>query len=111
MESSEWPSVGIFSGMVDHLGNYDECLSISEYGIEGQYCLAQTKYDYPDDPAYHKQPVEKPNPKASVWEALIMVNFLFRENYQRSFYWAIRFFINDKNIFKQVQRVGVSSNF
>ena len=46
LESSQWPSVGIFSGMLDHLGNYDECLWINTEFVKGQYCLTQAIYDY-----------------------------------------------------------------
>ncbi|XP_065201228.1 nose resistant to fluoxetine protein 6-like [Planococcus citri] len=70
MESSEWPSVGIFSGMVAHLGNYDECLKISSYGVKGQYCLAEVDYDYPD--VSLSELVEVPDEKRSAWEALTM---------------------------------------
>lgn len=74
LESSEWPSVGLFSGRLDHLGNYDECLSISSHEIKGQYCLAQVIYnDLDEHPDFGKNPVQDPDQKISVWEALAMV--------------------------------------
>lgn len=49
LESAQWPYVGVFSGMLDHFGNYDECLWVSAHGIKGQYCLAQATYDFEVD--------------------------------------------------------------
>lgn len=41
-ESSEWPSVGVYSGMVDHLGNFAECLrAAGPEGITGKFCMAR----------------------------------------------------------------------
>ena len=41
-ESSEWPSVGVYSGMVDHLGNFAECLrAAGPQGITGKFCMAR----------------------------------------------------------------------
>ncbi|KAK7576666.1 hypothetical protein V9T40_012952 [Parthenolecanium corni] len=41
-ESSEWPSVGLYSGMVEHLGNWDGCLRASgPNDIAGKYCIAE----------------------------------------------------------------------
>lgn len=77
MESSEWPSVGLFSGRTTHLGDYDECLSISSHGIKGQYCLPEITYDYVHDPTHIKNAVENPPQDVSVWEAITMVNFIF----------------------------------
>ncbi|KAK7588224.1 hypothetical protein V9T40_005469 [Parthenolecanium corni] len=50
------------------MGNWDECLRISEYNVKGQYCLVNATFD----------PLKsEPNPdldqlkeKASVWDAL-----------------------------------------
>lgn len=72
MESSEWPSVGIFSGMVNHFGNYDECLTVSMQGMKGQYCLAQAMYDYPGYSSTSELE-EVPNEALSVWDAMLMV--------------------------------------
>ncbi|XP_065206402.1 O-acyltransferase like protein-like isoform X2 [Planococcus citri] len=70
MESSEWPSVGIFSGTGAHLGNFEECLTISSYNIKGQYCLADAIYDYPD--ILQNELVEVPDERISAWEAVLM---------------------------------------
>ncbi|XP_065211070.1 uncharacterized protein LOC135839121 [Planococcus citri] len=70
LESSEWPLVGILYGLVNHMGNYDECLSISSYGIDGQYCLVEAMYNYPD--ALHSEVVENPDEKISSWEVVSM---------------------------------------
>ncbi|XKL64038.1 hypothetical protein PGB90_004124 [Kerria lacca] len=73
LESSDWPSVGIYSGMLDHLGNWDECVLISSYNIKGQYCLAQAKYTLTDI-SLHK-PInitDKPSEESSVWSAIEM---------------------------------------
>ncbi|KAK7576665.1 hypothetical protein V9T40_012951 [Parthenolecanium corni] len=41
-ESSEWPSVGLYSGVVEHLGNWDGCLRASgPNDIAGKYCIAE----------------------------------------------------------------------
>ena len=71
LESSEWPSVGIFSGTRYHLGNFDECTKISAYNIRGQYCLAEATYHYPD--TLQNEVVEEPDEKISAWDALTMV--------------------------------------
>lgn len=68
LESSEWPSVGVYAAMMYSMGNWDECLRISEYNVKGQYCLVNATFD----------PLKsEPNPdldqlkeKASVWDAL-----------------------------------------
>ena len=42
LESSEWPSVGLFSGKLFHTGDWDECLKASgPASIKGKYCLVQ----------------------------------------------------------------------
>lgn len=55
-ESSEWPSVGVYSGMVDHLGNFAECLrAAGPEGITGKFCMARMQIKNfpisPHDPA------------------------------------------------------------
>ncbi|KAK7576664.1 hypothetical protein V9T40_012950 [Parthenolecanium corni] len=41
-ESSEWPSVGLYSGVVEHLGNWDGWLRASgPNDIAGKYCIAE----------------------------------------------------------------------
>ncbi|XP_065211272.1 O-acyltransferase like protein-like isoform X2 [Planococcus citri] len=69
MESSEWPLVGILSGKVDHMGNYDECLAISSYGIGGRYCLAKVEYHY-SDTAARSELVQEPDKRNSVWNTV-----------------------------------------
>ncbi len=45
MESSEWPGVGILSGMTEQLGNWGECLLISNHNLTGRYCIVNAQYD------------------------------------------------------------------
>ncbi|XP_065218501.1 nose resistant to fluoxetine protein 6-like [Planococcus citri] len=52
------------------MGNYDECLSISSYGIDGQYCLVEAMYNYSD--ALHSEVVEMPDEKISSWEVVTL---------------------------------------
>lgn len=74
-ESSEWPYVGLFSGKVDHWGNYDECLMVSSHGLRGQYCLAEAAFDFPANSAsvYGTSVAYQPDEEASVWDTLQMV--------------------------------------
>lgn len=77
MESTQWPSVGVFAGTVDHFGNFDECLVISSHGVKGQYCLARGKYSIIDSSKFHREPIltEKVHQEASVWSAIESVIF------------------------------------
>ncbi|XP_065222003.1 nose resistant to fluoxetine protein 6-like [Planococcus citri] len=68
MESSEWPLAGIFSGTVDYLGNYDQCLAISSYSIKGRYCLAKVAYSYSD--TAQSEALEELDHRISAWNAL-----------------------------------------
>ncbi|XP_065222006.1 uncharacterized protein LOC135846697 [Planococcus citri] len=70
MESSEWPLAGIFSGKVDHLGNYDQCLAISSYSIKGRYCLAKVAFNYSD--TAQSEALEELDQRISAWNALSM---------------------------------------
>ncbi|XP_065222000.1 nose resistant to fluoxetine protein 6-like [Planococcus citri] len=70
MESSEWPLAGIFSGTVDYLGNYDQCLEISAYSIKGRYCLANVAYHYSD--TVQSESFEELDQRISAWSALSM---------------------------------------
>ncbi|KAK7604565.1 hypothetical protein V9T40_005751 [Parthenolecanium corni] len=72
MESTQWPSVGVFAGTVDHFGNFDECLVISSHGVKGQYCLARGKYSIIDSSKFPREPIltEKVHQEASVWSAI-----------------------------------------
>ena len=46
-ESSEWPTVGLFSGKLFHTGDWDECLKANgPANIKGQYCLVQAYIDF-----------------------------------------------------------------
>ncbi len=45
MESTEWPGTGILSGMTQKLGNWYECLLVSENNVTGKYCSVSAKYD------------------------------------------------------------------
>lgn len=75
MESSEWPKVGLFSGVTVHLGNYAECLRSRGPGISGQYCIAQANYNlttaisYTFVSGWNQWPKEN----ASVWRIMKMV--------------------------------------
>ncbi|XP_065221988.1 nose resistant to fluoxetine protein 6-like isoform X2 [Planococcus citri] len=68
MESSEWPLAGVFSGTVDYLGNYDQCLAILSYSIQGRYCLAKVAYRYLD--TAQSEALEELDQRNSVWNAL-----------------------------------------
>lgn len=75
-ESSEWPSVGLFSGTTNHLGNWDECMMISSNSIKGKYCLVEGTYRFDkliNDRLQHEA-VEWPGDELSVWEILKMVS-------------------------------------
>lgn len=82
MESTQWPSFGVFSGTVDHLGNFDECLLISSHGVKGQYCLARGIYNIIDSAKYPREPsvVEKVHPESSVWSAIESVIIVFLQS-------------------------------
>lgn len=83
------------------MGNWDECLRISEYNVKGQYCLVNATFD----------PLKsEPNPdldqlkeKASVWDALKKVIKFFE--FTRTSYTSLWFqittisFANDSNIY------------
>ncbi len=75
-ESSEWPSIGIFSGMTTHLGNYDECLLVSMHNIKGKYCLVQGTYNFSDliGQKLATDADEWPSDELSVWEVIKMVS-------------------------------------
>lgn len=66
MESSEWPSVGIYAGTVHHLGNWHECMSVSYENIRGQYCIVEVEYDF--------QSADASKQDDSVWNALKRVS-------------------------------------
>lgn len=74
MESSQWPSMGLFAGTVDSMGSYDECLMVSSHGIRGQYCLAQASYNY-SEVLDSTDIQEFPNEESSVWKNILAVNF------------------------------------
>ena len=74
-ESSEWPSLGLYSGIVDHLGNWAECMRASgPDGIRGQYCLAEmTIKNFPTnhyDSAGHLSTVGCDCEECSAWSML-----------------------------------------
>lgn len=54
------------------LGNYEECLLISEYGVRGQYCLVSATYNKTEKPESNQY--EWPDERASVWNALEKVD-------------------------------------
>ncbi|XKL64934.1 hypothetical protein PGB90_005020 [Kerria lacca] len=69
LESSQWPSVGIYAGMTYHMGNFDECVMISKSTFSGKYCLVNAAYEIPfqnDIPLLS----EFANENDSVWKAL-----------------------------------------
>lgn len=75
MESTEWPRIGLFSGVTTHLGNYAECLRARGPGIKGQYCLAQATYNFPATIFDRPAPgwTQWPEENASVWKIIQMV--------------------------------------
>ena len=75
LESSQWPEVGLFAGMTFHLGNFDECLMITNaYGMKGQYCLVEGTYNLLDEDVIKPEvPIEWPDNELSTWSALQMV--------------------------------------
>lgn len=77
MESSEWPKVGLFSGVTAHLGNYAECLRSRGPGIKGKYCIAQANYNLTTSISYIFIPGwnQWPNENASVWSIMKMVRY------------------------------------
>lgn len=92
LESSQWPEVGLFAGMTYHLGNFDECLMISAYGIKGQYCLVESAYRFHDYRFMKSNRdnidqivVEWPTDELSAWSALQMVSLAIR----------IKFYLSD----------------
>lgn len=76
LESSQWPSFGIYAGTMYSLGNYEECLLVSEYGVKGQYCLVSAMYEKKEKPK-NLNPYEWPDERASVWNALEQVEIFF----------------------------------
>ena len=79
LESSQWPFTGIFSGMLDHLGNYDECLWVNSHGVKGQYCLVQATYNYEVDKIPTRKisgSLELIDEMKSVWSILKMVSLM-----------------------------------
>lgn len=80
MESSEWPRIGLFSGVTTHLGHFSECLrSQGPAGIKGQYCVAQATYDFAISTADHlasEKWADWPKENASAWEVLKTVRYL-----------------------------------
>lgn len=80
MESSQWPASGLFAGTLDHLGNFDECLSISSRGIKGQYCVVRAKYTPQEELVNRATYVkaEKADDDSSVWNAVEMVNEIIK---------------------------------
>ncbi|KAK7582380.1 hypothetical protein V9T40_013825 [Parthenolecanium corni] len=75
MESTEWPSTGLFAGMTKSLGNYEECVRAIGPSFRGQYCLAQLSYDYNDsDDSYSTDILSgQEMNKMSVWRVMKMV--------------------------------------
>ncbi|XKL64935.1 hypothetical protein PGB90_005021 [Kerria lacca] len=70
LESSQWPYVGIFSGITYHLGNWKECVVISEYNVTGKYCLVETTYHRLNEQEITNSENDFPDEKASVWSAI-----------------------------------------
>lgn len=95
LESSEWPSFGIYAGIVYSLGNYEECLLVSEYGVKGQYCLVTAIYDKTQKQDSINS-YEWPDERASVWDALEKVNL---KNY---FIIILGLTLKDLHIFSRV---------
>ncbi len=83
LESSEWPSVGLFTGMMHHLGNWDECLRVHEYDFRGQYCLPAAKFEVDFEEPDIENPedwIYWPNEDLSVWRILQKVkNKIFNQ--------------------------------
>lgn len=79
LESSEWPRVGLFSGVTYHLGDWAACLRSSGPNIKGQYCLVEATYNFKYGKFELPAPdwVDWPPENASVWEVLTLVNFLY----------------------------------
>ena len=76
LESSQWPYVGIFSGMLEHMGNFDECLWVNSHGVKGQYCLAKATYDHQADPTAARMvsgELDLADETKPAWSALKMV--------------------------------------
>lgn len=74
-ESSEWPTGAIISGIVDYMGNWEECLMVSSQNLKGQYCLAYGTYHFPYNPesVYGTSVDYFPKEEASAWDTLQMV--------------------------------------
>ncbi len=73
MESSEWPHGSIYSGVTYRLGNWYECLLVSQYNVTGQYCWATLDFDT----SHHRvsnSSLEWPDERASAWNALEKVS-------------------------------------
>lgn len=76
MESSEWPSVGLFAGRMNNFGSYDKCLSISSHGIEGRYCLVEVIWtSYPKNYIPDTNSVQHTLEEQSVWKRIATVSF------------------------------------
>lgn len=74
LESSDWPTLGLLSGITTHLGNWAECLEANGSGVSGQYCLVQAKFNYklPEEEDYCDE-LTSDNMKlndASAWQVM-----------------------------------------
>lgn len=103
MESSDWPSVGLFGGTLDHLGNWEECMMISSRGVKGQYCLVQAKYTVSNrlmnrTVIESRKPDGKPDENDSTWNAIEWVCILyFQSKTTVNFFSPAENFLEDEN--------------
>lgn len=79
LESSDWPTLGLLSGITTHLGNWAECMEANGGGVSGQYCLVQAKLNYTlyeeEDYSEELAGVNIKLNDASAWQVMQKVNF------------------------------------
>ncbi|KAK7588223.1 hypothetical protein V9T40_005468 [Parthenolecanium corni] len=91
LESSEWPSVGVYAAMTYSMGNWDECLRVDQYEIKGQYCLVEASYDWTENFENNKTDNKYtwPDERASVWNALKKFNKMTWLTKRQNLHWAL----------------------
>lgn len=72
LESSEWPTVGIFSGSSVHMGDYSECLKSEAPRFRGRYCLVSGvfRFNLAAGAVNNSGWTNWPDENASVWAVI-----------------------------------------